>query len=409
MSAMGGCNYFFSIYAKRLVVYSLTIRYFTILSIIIAGVLFLQNQGAAQERSVTFEEQLVIGNQNNPPAEYLFGGPRYIRTDSENRIYITTMNNSIRVFSPDGKYLKNIGRRGKGPGEFISISAIAVGKNDELIAYDGRLGRLTWFYNFGDSLKSLNLTHPDWTGSDIVPLPNNQFASVEIQFPWIYEVADIDFVDYKDRLIHLIDGDSWEKTRSLFNVYDHMMFDKEEPVEARFAMGGDYQLAKLNDTTLAITHKISDGSIYLVNTKSGYVREVQGHFAGHDSYEILEWQYRRSYHENRYNMVTASATPNTSTLVYQIKLRSRALLANNKWLLHFVQTAEGNNTTYNIEFIDKDGNYLGYTPIRDDFTTRQDDSPVFVAMHLDNQNQLYYADYSSGVPVIRVTKIVMEE
>ncbi|MDZ7773020.1 MAG: 6-bladed beta-propeller [Balneolaceae bacterium] len=383
-----------------------------ILSLIATALLALQNQGLAQELSVSFEEQLVIGNQEDAPKEYLFGGPRYIRTDSENRIYVATMNNSIRVFGPEGKYLKNIGRRGRGPGEFIGITAMAIGNNDELIVYDGRLRRLTKFFNFGDSLKSQTLQHPTWTASNLVPLPNEQFASVSISAPWIYEYADdLDPVDYQDKPVHLIDGYSWERIRSFFNVYDNMQFDKEKPVEARFAMWGDYNLAKLNDSILAITHEITDGSIYLVNINSGEVREVQGHFTGRDSYEMLDWQYRRSYRENRVNLVTASATPNTSQIVYQIRLRSTALLANDKWVLHFVQTAEGSQgekNAYTIELLDKEGKYLGYTSIEDDFTPRLE-TTIFFPKHLDDQNRLYYTDYSSGVPVIRVTKIIMNE
>ncbi|MDZ7773024.1 MAG: hypothetical protein U5K31_09860 [Balneolaceae bacterium] len=96
-------------------------------------------------------------------------------------------------------------------------------------------------------------------------------------------------------------------------------------------------------------------------------------------------------------------------VVFQKKLESRALLTNDKWGLNFVQTANGGTSSSYMEFIDQGGNYLGYIPINDDFTTIMDLKQKFYPKHLDDLDQLYYVDYSSGVPVIRVTKIVMEE
>lgn len=87
------------------------------------------------------------------------------------------------------------------------------------------------------------------------------------------------------------------------------------------------------------------------------------------------------------------------------------MLANDKWGLHFIETTDGEGSDqrlYSLEFLDKEGSYLGYTSIDDDFTTHQKTTSFF-PKHLDDQNQLYYVDYSSGVPVIRITKIIMEE
>jgi hypothetical protein len=52
--------------------------------------------------------------------------------------------NAIKVFGPDGRYLKTLGRAGEGPGEFAWLMA-AWPRGDTIEAFDARLGRITQF------------------------------------------------------------------------------------------------------------------------------------------------------------------------------------------------------------------------------------------------------------------------
>lgn len=42
----------------------------------------------------------------------------------------------IQKYSPEGKYLLTIGRKGQGPGEFRSLSVVRFGKDDNLYICD---------------------------------------------------------------------------------------------------------------------------------------------------------------------------------------------------------------------------------------------------------------------------------
>lgn len=173
------------------------------------SLLTLPCSAEAQEISVSFEQQLALGDDEDAPKEYLFGGPQYIRTDTEGRIYVATQSNSIRIFSPEGEYLKTVGRQGKGPGEFVAITGLTFDYRGKLIILDGPSKKLTRFYNMGDSLETQSVPRPDWTEEKIVPIAGNRFASTEIRNPRFFElmsryVDDIETVDYEDRAVHLL-------------------------------------------------------------------------------------------------------------------------------------------------------------------------------------------------------------
>lgn len=51
----------------------------------------------------------------------------------------------IQVSAPDGSFLKSVGGAGQGPGEFGSLSALAVGNEGDLYAFDWQQQRVTRF------------------------------------------------------------------------------------------------------------------------------------------------------------------------------------------------------------------------------------------------------------------------
>ncbi len=53
--------------------------------------------------------------------------------------------NALRVFGPDGRFEREIGREGEAPGEFRGLSGLSVWPGDSLLAFDAGLGRLTLF------------------------------------------------------------------------------------------------------------------------------------------------------------------------------------------------------------------------------------------------------------------------
>lgn len=93
----------------------------------------------------TFEEEMRIGSMLGEGPETL-GEVRDLLVDEENRIYVLeSQAQEIRVFGPDGSWLRTIGRRGEGPGELKNAAAIGWGPDGQLRVIDFGNGRISVF------------------------------------------------------------------------------------------------------------------------------------------------------------------------------------------------------------------------------------------------------------------------
>jgi hypothetical protein len=98
---------------------------------------------------------------------------------------------NVKLFEPDGRLRRIIGRKGRGPGEFISPRHPAFAPDGRLLVVDGQLGRLSRFTPVGDLEETVALE----AGFPIMGfhlLPDGRYA---ISAP----------SSSKGRMIHLVD------------------------------------------------------------------------------------------------------------------------------------------------------------------------------------------------------------
>lgn len=82
-----------------------------------------------------------IGRVEGPP-EYTFGDLNAVALDRRSRVYVADRIGSVvRVYGPDGGFLRQIGREGRGPGEFENPSDLTFGPDGRLFIRDA--GRIT--------------------------------------------------------------------------------------------------------------------------------------------------------------------------------------------------------------------------------------------------------------------------
>jgi len=78
-----------------------------------------------------------IGDVDTEDENLAFDSPSDIAMDSAGNIYILDSGNQrIQKFSPEGKYLSTIGRKGQGPGEFASPSSLDIDSKGYLYVLD---------------------------------------------------------------------------------------------------------------------------------------------------------------------------------------------------------------------------------------------------------------------------------
>lgn len=103
---------------------------------------------------LTLDEELRIGEQESRP-EYIFAGVSSLAVDGDQNIYVANNKESqIKVFNPDGSYLRTIGRPGQGPGEIGRLSEIFISESDDLVVVDPRRRQVHTFSTDGDYLDS---------------------------------------------------------------------------------------------------------------------------------------------------------------------------------------------------------------------------------------------------------------
>jgi hypothetical protein len=102
--------------------------------------------------ALSVEEELSIGEAKGNQQD-LFGYISMIAVDSNENIYVADLKEAhIQVYDKDGGYLRTIGRRGQGPGEFNNVNALEVTPQNELMVSDRMASKLIFFSLTGDYL-----------------------------------------------------------------------------------------------------------------------------------------------------------------------------------------------------------------------------------------------------------------
>jgi hypothetical protein len=106
---------------------------------------------------IVFKEELSVGVEEGEE-NYMFGGRVYFNTDDEGNIYVNDWDRKrIQKFDPQGKYLITIGRKGRGPGEFVNAWNPRFDKDGNLYVFDLSNRRISFFTTDGEYLKQISL------------------------------------------------------------------------------------------------------------------------------------------------------------------------------------------------------------------------------------------------------------
>jgi 6-bladed beta-propeller len=122
----------------------------------IDGVTYIHNPAAPlhPRRAVVFEEDLTFKEKDETGEIRLYKPGRYT-VDARGNLYIEDDSDmGIKVFDPRGKYLRTIGRKGNGPGEFGQISDMALLPGGRLLVTDFEARRTSFFNPEGQFLSS---------------------------------------------------------------------------------------------------------------------------------------------------------------------------------------------------------------------------------------------------------------
>ncbi len=111
------------------------------------------------------EEELSIERNSIKHKEAMFQNIVSLVIDDAGNIYILDKKAAnIKIFNKDGKFLKIIGRRGEGPGEFIAPEKGSLSSNNELYIYDWGRSIIQVIDTDGKFIKQMHIQTPWFNG-----------------------------------------------------------------------------------------------------------------------------------------------------------------------------------------------------------------------------------------------------
>lgn len=111
---------------------------------------------------VSIELVRTIGDVDSDDENLAFDSPTDLAVDAAGNIYIAdSRNQRIQMFNPEGRYLRTIGRKGQGPGEFMATRSIDFDGEGRLHVLDNWQRRIQVFTPKGEVLKTIPVSNLD--------------------------------------------------------------------------------------------------------------------------------------------------------------------------------------------------------------------------------------------------------
>jgi len=123
-----------------------------------AGVRIVESRGPAwddgREWRLSPEPVVSIGAVDAEPEYQLFGVRALTRLGDGTIVLANAGSQEIRWYDRHGRFLRSAGSEGSGPGEFTALGWLGVLPGDSVVAFDGRLRRLSLFAPDGTFVRS---------------------------------------------------------------------------------------------------------------------------------------------------------------------------------------------------------------------------------------------------------------
>lgn len=318
-----------------------------------------------------YEVESRLGAQGS---EAVLGQIRFVRTDSQGRVYVADRASaSIKIFSPQGRFLRSLGRRGKDSGEFHDLTAVGVDARDRLIVIDALNRRITRF-------------SPDWEvesereipARDML-LPRQILALDDSHTALLFQMSAGDWGD--DHLLHVFDLDLKQESAGLIG--------SELIAEDGGAVAQAFSQAHLGFTwiqdpqTVLFSPRLYNGSVYrFVSGERGWKRqwEGRGHLYLSPSISAMD-----SVDDTPEGEVDFNSTSQSGRLFGRLNNESRGIFSlSDGRVVHFTYIrSPQRRRVFGVEAFSPRGEFLGYAPLAE-----QRDIMVYWK---DSQDRFYWA------------------
>lgn len=334
---------------------------------------------AQESKSASIRFDLVIGEDDIGKPEYLFDYPGTVETDKYLNIYIAEKKAlTIRVFDKNGKFIRNIGRRGRGPGEFLDLTLFTINSNDELLVFDNFMFRITYFSLDGNYKKEIKYSPSiiNWPRSILQLKDDNYLLSY--------------YLGNESNLFFLWDKNFVKRVASIGEEY----FDERNDIELKESLFYSFfpNYAASKGDYLAVTKNFYNGVVYLFQYLNGSVKFLK-RISG---YSINKTAYSKSHEKN--SDLKHDISISYFNKKFQANIHSKSLgifFLKNGTLINFTKHEAGKEIIFGYEKYDRQFKFLGYYQIEKTKITNENRRMLLFGIevaHKDFEDNFYLID-----------------
>jgi hypothetical protein len=166
---------------KTVTFYGLKFRSWNLFLLFVSATIFLScspsadDSESANSLDLIAVEELRIG-QMEGDEEYVFGSVNYISVGQNDQIYVSDWQVPvIRIYDSQGKFISNVGREGRGPGEYIRVQGIKPIYSNKLAVWDVGNQRISIYAEDGAYENEIPVNVTLHTAYTFETSHNNQF------------------------------------------------------------------------------------------------------------------------------------------------------------------------------------------------------------------------------------------
>lgn len=160
---------------------------------------------------------------------------------------------------------------------------------------------------------------------------------------------------------------------------------------------------------MAISHENFSGKLIVANPTNTTASIYSIGEWNRENFDILDWDKREQYRNS--NMRGLETTSAGGGFAFQTT-SSVGLIGNKNYLAHFYASLENNQRISKVTIYDKNGTEIVTHELNDtDLNLYKENGRIgLIPKHMDEQNQIYFADYTRGMgfPVVRVVKMEIQ-
>lgn len=348
------------------------------------------------------DQTLVIGKEKSDSTQYLFNAIRWVRPNNQEHILVGgSASNSIRIYNAQGKFIRSMGRRGRGPGEFYELTSVDVTDDNQVVVLDRRQSRVSFFDPNGELMRTENVK--------LSPMSSSHLFATSLKKDFFVVARIFSDKDKEVDLLHHYDSSFKQLKGSYLNTYQ-FYFDSLNALHAAMSRAPFFKATVFGKNHIAVVPRVYTGAIAVLNTTS--LKEKRFGKPIDDFVTEYDWNTRHRYTESD-ETGFGSSSGQSGQYFYKRKGSNFGLVGNINFLLHFYGLFEEDDIIPYMKIYASDGELLKTIELSKHGISFISEQATFsrIPHFLDENNMLYIGDYryKGSYPAVRVFKTNLDE